>query len=234
MCHNPEEEKKTKVKRKSEVLAGSSDEDDNEDDNEAIHIKHKTGISKVKIKECIFCSYIAMNGADLKKHIEEKHVDNEVNKLRKFKNFECKVCGDSFDSKSDFVRHNRTGHKKDKDWKCEECDYSTNNLTVYKKHQASKHDRAEFDIRYSVDYLNNLPPGVNEADLTCVCTWCPFKSNQYKVVRKHIDIHHEAKNHFPCKECYFVAQCMEDYAKHYNDFHKADNYPHACTDCSFK
>ena len=224
MCHNPEEEKKTQAKRKSEVLDETSDDEDEDNEEEAIHIKHKTGISKVKIKECIFCSHIAMNGADLKTHVHEEHAVNVKNKTKNYK-------------------HNRSGHGKDFNVKnvstvprfnCEECNYSTKNQAVFNKHQANKHNREEFDIKYSVESLNHLPPGVTEADLTCVCTWCRFKSNQYKVVRKHIDIHHEAKKHFPCKECYFVAECMEDYAKHYNDFHKADNYPHACSDCNFK
>ena len=56
--------------------------------------------------------------------------------------------------------------------------------------------------------------------LRCVCTWCPFKSSKYSVVKKHIEIHHERKHHYPCKECVFVGQSVDDYAEHYHTFHK--------------
>ena len=58
------------------------------------------------------------------------------------------------------------------------------------------------------------------AHLRCVCTWCPFKSSKYSVVKKHIEIHHERKHHYPCKECVFVGQSVDDYAEHYHTFHK--------------
>ena len=74
------------------------------------------------------------------------------------------------------------------------------------------------------------------------------------MVKKHIEIHHERKHHYPCKECVFVGQSVDDYAEHYHTFHKVsfvddifsanpsfesllvqmDEYKHACTDCSFK
>ena len=31
-----------------------------------------------------------------------------------------------------------------------------------------------------------------------------------------------------------LGKNVDDYAKHFNSFHRTDDYKHACTDCSFK
>jgi len=218
----------------SKVVTGTTEKKNNKnevedlEDDDVITIKHKSGVSKFKIRECIICSYLAKNEADLKRHTREIHA-------KKFPKIKCDQCDATFDKKIQFLRHRKMAHENVKIHACDSCDFKTNNINSMKKHKYNKHIAGgDSDIKYSVDYLNNLPPGVKEEDLKCLCTWCPFKSNQYKVVKKHIEIHHEKKNHYPCKECYYVAENVEDYAKHYMEFHKTDSYPHACTDCSFR
>ena len=202
-------------------------DDVSDSEGETVMIKNKSGIAKVKIKECSICSYIAKNAADLKRHIKSIHEEA--------KTYQCKECNITVTRKYHLLRHIKAVHERERFWQCESCEYKTNNFSCFKKHKHNKHvSGGDCDIKYSVDYLQNLPPGVKEADLKCVCTWCPFKSAQYKVVKKHIEIHHERKKHFPCKECVFVGESVDDYAKHYTEFHKTDDYPHACTDCTFK
>ena len=43
-------------------------------------------------------------------------------------------------------------------------------------------------------------------------------------MKKHIEIHHERKHHYPCKECVFVGQSVDDYAEHYHTFHKVSAF----------
>jgi hypothetical protein len=42
--------------------------------------------------------------------------------------------------------------------------------------------------------------------LQCVCTWCEFKSNKYSMIKKHVEIFHEKKNSYSCKECVFIGK----------------------------
>jgi len=183
---------------------------------------------KLKIFECQYCGFVTdCSAAKLRKHVKEVHEE--------IKQYHCTECGIKVSRKYHLIRHIKAVHHKEKFWQCEDCDYKTNNQVCFKKHKQNKHEGGgDCDILYSVDSLQNLPKGLTEADLKCVCTWCVFKSNKYSVVKKHIEIHHERKKHYPCKECVFVGQSVDDYAEHYHTFHKTDSYPHACTDCSFK
>ena len=199
-----------------------------EEESDFIPIKHKGGVTKVKIHECSICAYIAKNRMDLKKHLRTEHVEEKKHKCGK------EGCDVKVTRKDHLVRHRRAVHEQEKFWHCDSCDYKTNNHLSFKKHKAQKHNGGDCDLRYSVDYLQNLPPNVNEESLNCICTWCPYKSNKYSFVKKHIEIYHEKTNQYPCKECSFVGENMDDYAKHYNEFHITDTYAHACTDCSFR
>jgi len=188
----------------------------------------KASARKVKIFECHYCGFVTDHGAAaLKKHVKEVHEE--------IKQYHCTECGIKVSRKYHLIRHIKAVHHKEKFWQCEDCDYKTNNQVCFKKHKLNKHEGGgDCDTQYSVEALQSLPRGLTEADLKCVCTWCVFKSNKYSVVKKHIEIHHERKKHYPCKECVFVGQSVDDYAEHYHTFHKTDSYPHACTDCSFK
>ena len=143
-------------------------------------------------------------------------------------------------------------HQKEKFWQCEDCDYKTNNqvgqehkLNLSEIRCASKNIRTtnmreriatmftvltawHFDKRMRVYWgkKNGLIPKIiyNSPPPRCVCTWCPFKSSKYSVVKKHIEIHHERKHHYPCKECVFVGQSVDDYAEHYHTFHKVSAF----------
>jgi len=188
----------------------------------------KTKSKKMKIFECHYCGFITDEGAHtLKRHVKEVHEE--------IKQYHCTECGIKVSRKYHLIRHIKAVHHKEKFWQCEDCDYKTNNQVCFKKHKQNKHEGGgDCDQQYSVESLHSLPGGLTEADLKCVCTWCVFKSNKYSVVKKHIEIHHERKKHYPCKECVFIGQSVDDYAEHYHTFHKTDSYPHACTDCSFK
>jgi len=218
-----------------EMIMGESDfeKTDAEDRNEGKKlVKGKSPKStvprKLKIFECQYCGFVTdCSAAKLRKHVKEVHEE--------IKQYHCTECGIKVSRKYHLIRHIKAVHHKEKFWQCEDCDYKTNNQVCFKKHKQNKHEGGgDCDILYSVDSLQNLPKGLTEADLKCVCTWCVFKSNKYSVVKKHIEIHHERKKHYPCKECVFVGQSVDDYAEHYHTFHKTDSYPHACTDCSFK
>eukprot|EP00092_Neocalanus_flemingeri_P015216 GFUD01016439.1.p1 GENE.GFUD01016439.1~~GFUD01016439.1.p1 ORF type:complete len:543 (+),score=126.92 GFUD01016439.1:40-1668(+) len=191
-------------------------------------VKSIKAARKLKMFECHYCGFITDSGAaTLRKHVKEVHEE--------IKQYHCTECGIKVSRKYHLIRHIKAVHHKEKFWQCEDCDYKTNNQVCFKKHKQNKHEGGgDCDSKYSVESLQCLPGGLTEADLKCVCTWCVFKSNKYSVVKKHIEIHHERKKHYPCKECVFVGQNVDDYAEHYHTFHKTDSYPHACTDCSFK
>jgi len=248
MCHKEMLEKKTDTEAddpdgflSDENILPDGTENENEEsdfektDSEEINDKKvvkgkspKSHLSKkIKLYECQYCGFVTeSSAAKLKKHVKEVH--EEV------KQYHCTQCGIKVSRKYHLIRHIKAVHHKEKFWRCEDCDYKTNNQVCFKKHKQNKHEGGDCDSLYSVDSLQNLPKGLTEADLKCVCTWCVFKSNKYSVVKKHIEIHHERKKHYPCKECVFVGQSVDDYAEHYHTFHKTDSYPHACTDCSFK
>jgi len=174
--------------------------------------------------ECPHCGLMAGTAADLRKHTREEHEEAKA--------FQCSQCNIRVSRKYHLLRHIKAVHQKEKFWQCDDCDYKTNNQVCFKKHRSNKHEGEDCDTVYSVDSL-----ALAQGDLTalrCVCTWCPFKSSKYSVVKKHIEIHHERKHHYPCRECVFVGQSVDDYAEHYHTFHKMDEYRHACTDCSFK
>jgi len=234
MCHNqvnPTGDELTNehiIPDSSEIFPEDSDDDGTEIDTSSLKTMNPKTSRKYKIYECHHCGYVTdLGAASLRKHVKEMH--EEV------KQYSCSECGIKVSRKYHLIRHIKAVHNKEKFWQCEDCDYKTNNQVCFKKHKQNKHEGGgDCDLVYSVESLQNLPRGVTEADLKCVCTWCVFKSNKYSVVKKHIEIHHEKKRHYPCKECVFVGQSVDDYAEHYHTFHKTDSYPHACTDCSFK
>jgi len=183
-----------------------------------------TGGKEGKQLQCSHCQMTAESIAELRTHVKVMHEEQ--------KTYQCTECNIKVSRKYHLVRHIKAVHQKEKFWQCEDCDYKTNNQVCFKKHKNNKHEGEDCDNVYSVDSLALRQE--DESLLRCVCTWCPFKSSKYSVVKKHIEIHHERKHHYPCKECVFVGQSVDDYAEHYHTFHKMDEYKHACTDCSFK
>ena len=225
MCHtreiSAEEEEEPHQHQTEDSLDYETDPDDPQLE------AGKAGIKARKNYICSECGHVAANSQSHKKHMKSCH--DEV------KTYDCPDCGVKVTRKYHLLRHIKAVHEKEKFWQCDSCDYKTNNQACFKKHKQSKHDGGgDCDIRYSLEFLQNLPPGVKEEDLNCVCTWCAFRSNKYSIVKKHIEIHHERKKHYSCKECLFVGENVDDYAEHYHAFHKTDSYPHACTDCTFR
>ena len=216
MCHSAADEQNEN--RKYEEL---SDEDDNFLVND-----EPVPVKKVRIQECSICNYKARNSAELKRHLRAEHLEQ--------KSFVCPECNIVVSRKYHLIRHIKAVHEHERFWQCETCEYKTNNFSCYKKHKHNKPNSGDCDLQYSVESMQKLPPGITEADLKCVCTWCAFKSQRYSTVKKHIEIYHEKTKSYPCKECLFVAENVDDYAKHFNDYHKTDDYPHSCTDCNFK
>lgn len=218
MCHSAEDVKIGDESMMSEEL---SDEDDNLHEHD-----QSVPVKKVRIQECSICNYKAKSSAELKRHLKAEHLEQ--------KSFACPECNIVVSRKYHLIRHIKAVHENERFWQCETCDYKTNNFGCYKKHKHSKPNSGDCDLQYSVESMQKLPPGITEADLKCVCTWCAFKSQRYSTVKKHIEIYHERTKSYPCKECLFVAENVDDYAKHFNDYHKTDDYPHSCTDCNFK
>merc|ERR1712013_969978 len=169
-----------------------------------------TGGKEGKQLQCSHCQMTAESIAELRTHVKVMHEEQ--------KTYQCTECNIKVSRKYHLVRHIKAVHQKEKFWQCEDCDYKTNNQVCFKKHKNNKHEGEDCDNVYSVDSLALRQE--DESLLRCVCTWCPFKSSKYSVVKKHIEIHHERKHHYPCKECVFVGQSVDDYAEHYHTFHK--------------
>ena len=218
MCHSSEDANNKSGSMKYEEL---SDEEENLLVND-----ESVPAKKMRIQECSICNYKARSSAELKRHLKAEHLEQ--------KSFACPECNIVVSRKYHLIRHIKAVHEHERFWQCETCDYKTNNFGCYKKHKHNKPNSGDCDLQYSVESMQKLPPGVTEADLKCVCTWCAFKSQRYSTVKKHIEIYHEKTKSYPCKECLFVAENVDDYAKHFNDYHKTDDYPHSCTDCNFK
>jgi len=189
-------------------------------------IKSKKGkvMSAKKYTQCQICD-LRLLASNLRRHFKEEHENP--------KSYTCTECGLKVSRKYHLIRHIKAVHQQEKFWQCEDCDYKTNNQVSFKKHRSNKHDNGDDGSSiYSLE--GSMLSNTHENELRCICTWCPFRSNRYSVVKKHIEIHHERKKHYPCKECVFIGQSVDDYAEHYHSFHKTDEYKHACTDCSFK
>ena len=231
MCHTrpaAEEAEVTNENDDSKEMVESDEGEEDEDSKMSLYEDDSIVVksANVKLKECSICGYMAKNTSDLKRHLKSEHLEQ--------KSYSCPDCGIVVSRKYHLLRHIKAVHEEQKFWQCETCDYKTNNFNCFKRHKHQRAKGGDCDLKYSVESLQNLPPGVQESDLTCVCTWCVFKSNKYSIVKKHIEIYHEKPKSYPCKECLFTAESVDEYAKHYNDFHKTDTYPHACTDCSFR
>ena len=222
MCHSSDDSTNG---HEDENIKDDEDLSD-EDDNLLMKEEERVPLRKVRIQECSICNYKAKSSAELKRHLKAEHLEQ--------KSFTCPECNIVVSRKYHLVRHIKAVHEHERFWQCETCDYKTNNFGCYKKHKHNKPNSGDCDLQYSVEAMQNLPPGTTEADLKCVCTWCAFKSKRYSTVKKHIEIYHEKTKSYPCKECLFVAENVDDYAKHFNDYHKTDDYPHSCTDCNFK
>lgn len=167
---------------------------------------------------CSECSYVSKLRGNLNKHMSEVHA--------KVKRYMCGFCGAQTSRKYHLTRHIKAVHHGEKFFCCQDCDYKTNNKVCLQKHIGINHD--------TLLMKDNSKPPLKDSELTCVCTWCEYKSNKYAEVKIHIKLVHDRTKKFPCKECEFVGSSVENYAEHYNEKHKTEEYKHACADCTFR
>lgn len=167
---------------------------------------------------CNECSYVSKLRGNLNKHMSEVHA--------KVKQYMCGFCGAQTSRKYHLTRHIKAVHHGEKFFCCEDCDYKTNNKACLQKHIGLNHN--------PLLMKDESKPPLKDSELTCVCTWCDYKTNKYAEVKIHIKLVHEKNTNFPCKECEFVGSSVENYAEHYNEKHKTEEFKHACADCTFR
>jgi len=192
--------------------------------------------AKSEYLECMNCDFYSSTMEGMKLHIETEHNQDPdesrpyLSYVRKKRAFRCPECDLVFERKFHLARHIKLCHQHVVH-RCQNCTYTTSSLLNFKKHQLKNCRATRVETEKDIYSESSVEKGIN---YKCVCTWCEYKSNKYSHVKKHIELYHETKQHFPCKECVFVGATVDDYAQHFNSFHKMDHYRHACTDCSFK
>jgi len=195
-----------------------------------------------QILECMNCEFSTESVEKMEEHLQNE-MDLEENEEESSsiiihlnpstnKSYTCPKCDISFQKKFYLVRHMKTVHREGNSplFKCITCTFQTKNHQELRKHSSRCNVKVEKKV---ADIYSESSVEAGNV-YKCVCTWCEYKSNKYSHVKKHIEIYHEQTSHYPCKECVFIGKTVDDYATHYNSFHKTDDYKHACTDCSFK
>lgn len=191
------------------------------------HLKQhlKTHVA-ARTHACTSCSYIALTGEALRRHVDRIHL-----KLRKF---ECDICQKTFVSQPDRKLH-MLRHYKTKPVECDECDqrfYSTRELRKHKwahsKQKPFKCDDCGVAYAYTESLRKHMTTHLPEM---ISCDKCPQKFWSEKMLTRHYRSHPSNDHIYKCSDCdkyYKSIGCMKQHEK----LTKHSSYILVCNICN--
>merc|ERR1712218_23878 len=109
----------------------------------------------------------------------------------------CNDCSYTTSDLSQLNEHRKWIHDKVRDKKCGDCEYSTFLASNLAKHKKSVHDKIQ-------DY---------------VCKDCPFKTSAAALLKHHILRIHRSNRKIPCRYCPFTADSRTCLSNHLRVIH---------------
>merc|ERR1712179_27105 len=148
-------------------------------------------------KMCSHCGYSTYNGSGLRKHIKRVHEQEN-------KNLICPLCAKICASEENMKNHMRSSHPT-KSFKCDKCDYFTNNRDSFKNH-VETHGGNRFS-----------------------CHICDKKTNSSRKLKCHIQNSHIKGYKYTCEICGAKYRSINGFEGHKN-LHKGIK-PFECHFC---
>ena len=168
------------------------------------------------------CSFVTSSNYKLTQHINGTHL-----KLRPFK---CEVCGAAYKRKEHLQKHSKNAHSgsdNTKNFKCEKCDYSTNDSRCFKNHVSAVHlglrpykcetcgitftQKPHLNTHMKTVHLNIRPHSCNVCDST-------FASRQAKELHEK-GVHGIGDKEFKCDQCDFQTVYRDSFKQHMARLH---------------
>ena len=202
-------------------------------------------ITKHGHKLCSKCEHVTATQEELIEHELEDH------DFKFIKNHKCEelLCSFSCDNKR-FLKHHRRHHIRKNEagsYKCDQCDFFSNNREVIKKHNDSNHEnRKEKKLkgerrRKDDTHLGRKTPffplevmerfTIKEKDQSKIysCNECEYQNPKKINIKRHIESKHLGIT-YPCEQCGYLAQRMPILKEHIAAVHER-SLRHKCKKC---
>ena len=149
------------------------------------------------------------------------------------KNFQCKLCNETISSLS-YLKYHMKSHHEDGDWICNQCDFQTNNFSLFKTHVKEFHLK-----RYSCEFCGHEAGAksdikthieVQHKDLAYKCELCSTETSTHEFLQSHIIKDHKSIL-ISCDTCSYVATSKINIEMHKGSKHKGVVYK--CDMCVF-
>ncbi|XP_055532466.1 uncharacterized protein LOC129722767 [Wyeomyia smithii] len=149
--------------------------------------KHETNTHQsLQPVNCVKCGLKFSNQKILKAHVESKHsIDGVESSCADGGRLKCSICGMLFKTRYLLISH-VAKHSDEKKFKCQNCDYSTNDHNAIRRHKM-RHNSAGHMYR---------------------CSYCDYTSIQSTTYRKHLErMHADVASNllYKCSQCTFVS-----------------------------
>ena len=101
---------------------------------------HTNGDRQTSLKpfKCEICNYASNNTSNYRRHCKTVHTNGDSKTSLKSPKYQCDYCPKQFKGKFLFQIHTRN-HTGEKPFKCEICNYASNNPSNYKRHCKKVH-----------------------------------------------------------------------------------------------
>ena len=171
---------------------------------------------------CKYCPYKSCEGANMKRHMQSAHGDIS----RFITRLDCKKCVNNEDHVDHVLCKTKNEYEPtiDGQFKCTECEYSTNSKYALKRHFNIVHYKSsnELPVNEQMNSIENessevemkeikTQPGIQEGAkgvaipkklrLMEVCNLCGYKPKPSASMKAHVEQVHEKVKRFYCSEC---------------------------------
>ncbi|KAI3386923.1 hypothetical protein SNEBB_004271 [Seison nebaliae] len=197
------------------------------------------------------CKEIFKTKIDFRKHVNEKHNDEEIplsdmndqreeiESVKLKKSYECDRCEKKFVSLSKWSRHRAIHHNKI----CEHCKHTFNSIKLLTKHLKKEHGRIveckDCDKKFlSSTYLKSHQKQIHEKNSKFVCDKCQQKFSTRSGLTSHERFKHSPLlkcNFKSCPETFLTEKLLTNHLTNHHSDEKSNNiYRCVIEDCGAK
>jgi KRAB domain-containing zinc finger protein len=178
--------------------------------------------------EIRFCNFVSFTKHEEQMHRKEEHNGGDSS---------CELCKSTHAGPNALLQHLEAGHFKLQTWKCEKCDFSSNDDGKLKWHMNLVHD-AIHEYPYcdnksanNQTFANHVK-SVHDKIKEHKCPQCDYAATQKSHLRRHIKAVHDKIRKHSCSDCDFMASQMTGIRRHVNAVHNKIR-DHKCPDCDY-